>query len=298
MSIPKVLCLGEIVWDLLPDGRFLGGAPLNVAVHLHRLGVPVNVASAVGDDALGKEVLAQLGSIGLPLEGIEVNNYPTGVVQVDVDAHGFPDYEIRYPAAWDAMECSLAQRAEWSKADYIVIGSLLFRSEVSRERVLHGLKVNRSTSSRLILDVNLRKDGYTPDRVCMLMEMADIVKLNEEELALVWQWAFGVEELCSDVEQCLASIAAHFGLECMLLTLGAEGCCLWSKREGLIRQEAYPVEVVDTVGAGDAFLAGVINGWVKEMESQELLRFGARLGAFVAGKRSATPELDSFDLNL
>lgn len=316
------MCIGEIVWDLLPNGRFLGGAPLNVAVNLHRLGVPVHMISAVGNDKLGDEVLHVLADMNMPISGIQRNELPTGVVEVSLDDHGLPDYEIKHPSAWDAIDLSSrVEGAPWQEEGsfnpkeppkYLVVGSLVFRSELSRLSLLNVIE-HRDSSTSLVLDVNLRKDGYTPSLVLNLMYMADVLKVNEEELELVLEWMveedLGVDSGVdsggfakispfepshdpSKLQSLLEHIGSRFGLKAIILTLGASGAVLWRSEMELLSVKATPVEVVDTVGAGDAFLAGVIYGWTMGWNDGKALAFGSKMGAYVAGHRSATPELE------
>jgi len=312
------MCIGEIVWDLLPDGRFLGGAPLNVALNLHRLGVPVHMISAVGNDKLGDEVLHVLADLKMPISGIQRNELPTGVVEVSLDERGLPDYEIKHPSAWDAIEMSSrVEGAPWQEEGsfnpkeppkYLVVGSLVFRSELSRLSLLKVIE-HRDSSTSLVLDVNLRKEGYTPTRVMDLMRLADVVKLNEEELELVLEWMGdgdgdryaalnkGLKDNLNmndsdTLNVALDTIGSQFDVEAILLTLGAEGSVLWRRDMGLLTMKATPVEVVDTVGAGDAFLSGVIYGWTMGWNDDKALAFGSKMGAYVAGHRSATPELE------
>jgi len=312
------MCIGEIVWDLLPDGRFLGGAPLNVALNLHRLGVPVHMISAVGNDKLGDEVLHVLADLKMPISGIQRNELPTGVVEVSLDERGLPDYEIKHPSAWDAIEMSSrVEGAPWQEEGsfnpkeppkYLVVGSLVFRSELSRLSLLKVIE-HRDSSTSLVLDVNLRKEGYTPTRVMDLMRLADVVKLNEEELELVLEWMGdgdgdryaalnkGLKDNLNmndsdTLNVAFDTIGSQFDVEAILLTLGAEGSVLWRRDMGLLTMKATPVEVVDTVGAGDAFLSGVIYGWTMGWNDDKALAFGSKMGAYVAGHRSATPELE------
>ena len=312
------MCIGEIVWDLLPDGHYLGGAPLNVAVNLHRLGVPVHMISAVGNDELGDEVLRLLGDMKMPISGIQRNELPTGVVEVSLDNEGFPDYEIKHPAAWDAIDLSSrVEESPWPEGDsfnpkkppkYMVVGSLGFRSELSRLSLLNVIE-HRDSSTSLVLDVNLRKDGYTPTRVMDLMRLADVVKVNEEELELIFKWmGDGDGDRDADLNKGLKdnlnmndsdtlnvafdAIGSQFDVEAILLTLGAEGSVLWRSGRELLAVQATRVEVVDTVGAGDAFLSGVIYGWITGWNDDRALAFGSKMGAYVAAHRSATPELE------
>ena len=318
LKAAQIMCIGEIVWDLLPDGRYLGGAPLNVAVNLHRLGVPVHMISAVGNDELGDEVLHLLGNLKMPISGIQRNELPTGVVEVSLDNEGFPDYEIKHPAAWDAIDLSSrVEGAPWQEEGsfnpkkppkYMVVGSLGFRSELSRLSLLNVIE-HRYSSTSLVLDVNLRKDGYTPTRVMDLMRLADVVKLNEEELELILEWMGdgGVDRDAAlnkglkdnlnmndsnTLNVALGAIGNQYDVEAILLTLGAEGSVLWRSGRELLAVQANSVEVVDTVGAGDAFLAGVLYGWVNGWNDDKALAFGSKMGAYVAGHRSATPELE------
>lgn len=318
LKAAQIMCIGEIVWDLLPDGRYLGGAPLNVAVNLHRLGVPVHMISAVGNDELGDEVLHLLGNLKMPISGIQRNELPTGVVEVSLDNEGFPDYEIKHPAAWDAIDLSSrVEGAPWQEEGsfnpkkppkYMVVGSLGFRSELSRLSLLNVIEYRYSSTS-LVLDVNLRKDGYTPTRVMDLMRLADVVKLNEEELELILEWMGdgGVDRDAAlnkglkdnlnmndsnTLNVALGAIGNQYDVEAILLTLGAEGSVLWRSGRELLAVQANSVEVVDTVGAGDAFLAGVLYGWVNGWNDDKALAFGSKMGAYVAGHRSATHELE------
>jgi len=318
LKAAQIMCIGEIVWDLLPDGRFLGGAPLNVALNLHRLGVPVHMISAVGNDKLGDEVLHVLADLKMPISGIQRNELPTGVVEVSLDERGLPDYEIKHPSAWDAIEMSSrVEGAPWQEEGsfnpkeppkYLVVGSLVFRSELSRLSLLKVIE-HRDSSTSLVLDVNLRKEGYTPTRVMDLMRLADVVKLNEEELELVLEWMGdgdgdryaalnkGLKDNLNmndsdTLNVAFDTIGSQFDVEAILLTLGAEGSVLWRRDMGLLTMKATPVEVVDTVGAGDAFLSGVIYGWTMGWNDDKALAFGSKMGAYVAGHRSATPELE------
>jgi len=318
LKAAQIMCIGEIVWDLLPDGRFLGGAPLNVALNLHRLGVPVHMISAVGNDKLGDEVLHVLADLKMPISGIQRNELPTGVVEVSLDERGLPDYEIKHPSAWDAIEISSrVEGAPWQEEGsfnpkeppkYLVVGSLVFRSELSRLSLLKVIE-HRDSSTSLVLDVNLRKEGYTPTRVMDLMRLADVVKLNEEELELVLEWMGdgdgdryaalnkGLKDNLNmndsdTLNVAFDTIGSQFDVEAILLTLGAEGSVLWRRDMGLLTMKATPVEVVDTVGAGDAFLSGVIYGWTMGWNDDKALAFGSKMGAYVAGHRSATPELE------
>ena len=318
LKAAQIMCIGEIVWDLLPDGRFLGGAPLNVAVNLHRLGVPVHMISAVGNDELGDEVLRLLGDMKMPISGIQRNELPTGVVEVSLDNEGFPDYEIKNPAAWDAIDLSSrVEESPWPQGDsfnpkkppkYMVVGSLGFRSELSHLSLLKVIE-HRDSSTSLVLDLNLRKDGYTPTRVMDIMRLADVVKVNEEELELIFKWmGDGDGDRDADLNKGLKdnlnmndsdtlnvafdAIGSQFDVEAILLTLGAEGSVLWRSGRELLAVQATRVEVVDTVGAGDAFLSGVIYGWITGWNDDRALAFGSKMGAYVAAHRSATPELE------
>jgi fructokinase len=281
MSAPEVLCVGEVLWDSLPAGIFLGGAPFNVAGHLHALGVPVGMISRVGDDRLGTEALQRLARYGIATDLVQVDDaLPTGFVSVTLDAEGVPDYDIVKPAAWDGIELreGVLERAE--RAGAIVFGSLAQRSWVTRETIRRLCRVDVPK----VFDVNLRPPYDDAGIVRHSLASADIVKLNEHELARMAAW-FG---LPAGLREATEALADRFGCGTVCVTRGGEGSALlhqgrWTEHAG------YRVEVRDTVGSGDAFLAAFLAGLLAGQDDETILRHANLLGAYVATQYGAIP---------
>jgi fructokinase len=281
MSAPEVLCVGELLWDSLPSGLFLGGAPFNVAGHLHALGVAVRVVSRVGGDRLGREALLRLERRGIATELVQTDaRLPTGFVSVEVDGAGIPAYEIVAPAAWDAIELREGAVARAERAAAIVFGSLAQRNPVSRRTI------ERLCEARVpkVFDVNLRPPHDDPEVVRRSLVRSDVVKLNDHELRQMAGWL----GLPAGLRDGAAALADRFGCETVCITRGAAGAALlrqgrWSEHPG------YRVEVRDTVGSGDAFLAAFLAGLLAGHDDAALLRRANLLGAYVAGQFGAIP---------
>lgn len=277
----EILCIGEILWDALPAGLFLGGAPFNVASHLQALTEDVAFVSRVGDDLLGEEALRRVGARGLDLEPIQIDEtLPTGFVRVGLDEPDEPDYEIIEPAAWDAIALTDRLHRRVDRAGALVYGSLAQRAEVSRTTIRSLCKADILT----VLDVNLRPPFFNKRRMEHSLRDADVVKLNDEELDQLRTW-FG---LPNESESAMAEIARAFECVAVCVTWGADGARLWT--EGTCwHHPGYAVEVEDTVGAGDAFLAAFLSGLLAGREGKRLLDMANRLGAYVASHSGAVP---------
>jgi fructokinase len=279
-----VLCIGELLWDSLPAGLFLGGAPLNVAGHLHALGVSVAVVSRVGRDRLGAEAVGRLSRLGLDPDLVQVDDtLPTGFVSVSVAGGGIPSYEIEQPAAWDAIELAEGVMERAAQARAIVFGSLAQRSRGSRRTIQ---RLWRSDALQ-VFDVNLRPPFEDRDVVRESLAAADIVKLNEEELGRLAGW-FG---LSGDPRRAAEALGERFGCATVCVTRGAQGAALlreghWTEHTG------FAVEVRDTVGSGDAFLAALLSGLLSGGEDEALLHAANLLGAYVASRDGAIPPHD------
>ena len=286
----KVLCIGEVLWDALPAGLFLGGAPFNVACHLHELGLSAVFASRVGNDALGREILRRLRHRGISTDHIQTDdNLPTGFVVVGLDDTGVPDFTIVEPSAWDAIELTDELREEASEADAVVFGSLAQRNSVTRETIRTVLS---GTSAIKVFDVNLRPPFDTKDIVKASLETADIVKLNDDELQILDTWF----DLCGkqdhDPETAADRLAEVFQCTAVCVTRGADGAALW--RDGSwYEHPGFSISVADTVGSGDAFLASFLQGYLSERSPEETLARANATGAYVATRNGATPEHDS-----
>jgi len=279
----NVLCFGEVLWDCLPKGLFLGGAPFNVAYHLQQLGLEATMCSAVGADFLGEEIRRRMRSLGL--DDVRVRTHPTlptGVVQVELNDAGNARYEIVQPVAWDDIgvpdKISLSEIAPGA----LVYGSLALRSASNRHLLAHLL---RETTVPVLMDVNLRPPFDPLDRVREWAAKATVVKLNEEELERLT--GLSQTALADQME----ALSRDLGGPMICVTRGAEGAALWA--EGSFYEAAAPkVEVRDTVGAGDAFMARLTSGWVNGEagdDPQKTLAEACELGAMVAGSEGAQP---------
>jgi fructokinase len=278
--------LGEILWDMLPDGKKLGGAPANFAYHAQALGGKGVVVSCVGDDDLGKEILDKLDVLGLEKTFIAIDKeHPTGTVTVEVDEDGKPDYIIHENVAWDYIPgdsglCELAGRI-----DAVCFGSLCQRSEVSRQTVRDFLSAAREDCIR-VFDINLRQSYYSKDVVESMLEVANVLKLNDEELPVVAK----LLDLAGEETEILSALTQQFGLRMIALTRGPDGSRLFTP-EGVSEQKAAETEIADTVGAGDAFTAAIALGLLKGMELDEINELANQLAAFVCSQSGATPKL-------
>jgi fructokinase len=277
----EVLCVGEVLWDSLPAGLFLGGAPFNVAGHLHALGVPVAMVSRVGEDRLGVEALQRLARNGIATELVQVDTVlPTGFVSVAVDAEGVPSYDIVKPAAWDFIELRPGVLERAAAAAAIVFGSLAQRNRVSRATIERLCEVDVPK----VFDVNLRPPYEEPAIVRHSLAHADVVKLNEHELAQMAAW-FG---LPAGPREGTTALAERFGCRTICVTRGGAGAAMlrdgrWSEHPG------FRVDVRDTVGSGDAFLAALLAGLLAGHDDAAVLQHANLLGAYVATQSGAIP---------
>ena len=279
-------CVGEVLWDAMPDGLHLGGAPLNVAINLHRLGAPVRLVSRVGDDDLGKRLLENLEAIGVMTKHVgKSDELPTGRVDV-AGTDAAPEYLIRKPAAWDAIELDHSVIDELA-GGVVVFGTLAQRDQRSR-RAIQTLAAAAATA---VLDVNLRAPFDSADIVQQSLTLVDVLKLNENELERVSKWL----DLPSQPRHFCEELARRFNLNAICLTRGARGAAVWDGASWT-EHRSGSVDVVDTVGSGDAFLAGFLfSAWCGE-SIERSLAFANGLGGFVATKRGATPTYSREDL--
>ena len=284
----EIICVGEVLWDSLPAGLFPGGAPFNVAIHLHQVGEEVVTVSRVGDDVLGEEIIRRLHKRGLSAEFVQVDpGRPTGVVQVTTDERGEPTYDIREPAAWDAIEMSPGLKTRAGEAEAIVFGSLAQRNRTSRETI-HALLEGGAPG---VFDVNLRPPYDDRDVVCASLDRTEIVKMNEDELGRLGAW-FGFE---GEREEVMRALSEGFECPTVCVTRGERGAVLLHGAR-MVRHGGYRVETADAVGAGDAFLAGLL-ARLGRGSPQEALDYACLLGAYVASQSGATPALDESELD-
>jgi len=272
-----------MLWDVLPSGKQPGGAPLNVAVHLHNFGQPVELISRVGHDELGAELLGFAEAKGLSTGYIHRGEtHSTGVVQANVrDSHEVT-YQIVQPVAWDYIQYEAALGPLVEAAEAFVFGSLAARSGATRETLYRLLQ----RAPFKVFDVNLRAPHYSRGVVTYLLRQANLVKLNHHELAEIMGW-FGASP---DEETALHWLADRFGLQAVCVTKGADGAVLWAGGQ-LHRSPGIVVQVQDTIGSGDAFLAALLNGWLARQPPPEALAFACAAGSLVATHQGATPAI-------
>lgn len=277
---PLIVGLGEILWDVFPDARHFGGAPANVAVHAHELGATGAVASAVGRDPLGNEARQILASRELDTSAVAESDFPTGTVTVQLDEHGKASYLFAPDTAWDHLEWNGQLATLAARADAVVFGTLGQRSETSRETIRRFLSHTRPECLR-VFDVNLRQDFFTPEIIAASLELANVLKLNDEELPVAFP---------DTDEAALSALREQHDLRLVALTRGAKGSLLVGDSEcsDLPGQAA---DVKDTVGAGDAFTAATILGFLRNQALDEINRHASLIAAYVCSQPGATPRL-------
>lgn len=285
----KIVGIGEILWDVFPDGKKLGGAPANFAYFVKKLGLEGLIASRVGNDLPGKEILDSLVRLGLTGDYIQIDSrYPTGTVDVRVDDSGRPEYTINENTAWDFLELN----DRWSKlageADVICFGTLAQRSLKSRRTITSFLEMSRSNTIK-ILDINLRQNFYSLKTIVQSLELATILKFSEEELEILRN-LMGYSGEKSSIGFC-RKLISRYGIKLICLTRG-EGGSLLVDESSHYDHPGYRVSVIDTVGAGDAFTAAMIIKYLGSRPLEEISDSANRLGAWVCSNAGPTPVLD------
>jgi fructokinase len=282
MTQQLIVSMGEIVWDQFPEGRVLGGAPLNVAYHLQARGLPVLLASRVGADELGQQTLARLAAIGLDPAAIEIDGQlPTGRVVVTMAANHEPHFEIEKPAAWDHIQATEMARLVNGRPFHLVCGTLAQREQESRDTIRRLWQ----QATTIFYDVNLRPPFTPMEHVRASLQAAQVVKVNSDELAVVNDVLVGAR---GPEEEVAAALLAAFDLRLLAVTRGSAGALLVGP-EGWHAHPGFPVTVADTVGSGDAFFAGIIAGFLAGADPADSLAAANRLGAYVASRPGATP---------
>ncbi len=284
-----VVGMGEALWDVLPEGKKIGGAPANFAYHVSQFGLTSCVVSAVGPDALGKEIQENLTSKGLNHLIAEVP-YPTGTVQVEIDQAGVPQYEIKENVAWDNIPYTAQLEALAKRAQAVCFGSLAQRNVVSRETINRFLdSMPHTEDSLVVFDVNLRQGFYNKEILCNSMKRCNILKINDEELVTVSRM-FGYPGI--DLQDKCWILMGKYNLKMLILTCGINGSYVFTP--GNVSFQPTPkVDVADTVGAGDSFTAAFIASILKGKSVAEAHSIAVRTSAFVCTKDGAMPVLPS-----
>lgn len=282
-----VVGMGEALWDVLPEGKKIGGAPANFAYHVSQFGLPSCVVSAIGDDALGKEIIENFTSKGLDQLIAEVS-YPTGTVQVEIDQTGIPLYDIKENVAWDNIPYTEHLDALAKRTKAVCFGSLAQRNVVSRETINHFLDtMPKDDDSLIVFDVNLRQGFYNKEILCKSMQNCNILKINDEELITVSRM-FGYPGI--DLQDKCWILLGKYNLKMLILTCGINGSYVFTP--GNVSFQPTPkVEVTDTVGAGDSFTAAFIASILKGKSVTEAHTIAVKTSAYVCTQKGAMPIL-------
>ena len=282
-----VVGMGEALWDVLPEGKKIGGAPANFAYHVSQFGLPSCVVSAIGDDALGKEIIENFTSKGLD-QLIAKVPYPTGTVQVEIDQTGIPLYDIKENVAWDNIPYTEHLDALAKRTKAVCFGSLAQRNVVSRETINHFLDtMPKDDDSLIVFDVNLRQGFYNKEILCKSMQNCNILKINDEELITVSRM-FGYPGI--DLQDKCWILLGKYNLKMLILTCGINGSYVFTP--GNVSLQPTPkVEVADTVGAGDSFTAAFIASILKGKSVTEAHSIAVKTSAFVCTQKGAMPIL-------
>ena len=282
--MPKITAFGEILWDNLPTGKVLGGAPVNLLTHLAALGADCSVISRCGNDADGAALREAIRRKHVAIDFIQTDpQLATSQVLVQLNDEGCAHYDIVYPCAWDKIQAGEAAKTRVAQSDVFIFGSLSVRDAVSRQTLAELL----SHASFKIFDVNLRPPHYQLAHLSDMMRQADSIKLNDDELHEI---ATALGSPYRSIEQNIRFIAEHTHTRQICVTLGKHGALYYRDGE-LFAHHGYRVTVADTVGAGDSFLAGFIHQYLQRKPPQEILAFACALGSLVASRHGATPEV-------
>lgn len=280
-----IVGMGEALWDVLPEGKKIGGAPANFAYHVSQFGFNSRVVSAVGDDKLGNEILENFSEKNLNFL-IEKVPYPTGTVQVELDNEGVPCYDIKEGVAWDNIPFTPALEELAKQTRAVCFGSLAQRSVVSRETINKFLDAMPDDNGQLrIFDINLRQNFYTKEILCNSMERCNILKINDEELVTVSRM-FGYPGI--DLQDKCWILLAKYNLKMLILTCGVNGSYVFTPGE-ISFVETPKVEVADTVGAGDSFTATFVAAILKGKKVSEAHKLAVEASAYVCTQNGAMP---------
>ena len=288
MKDKYVVGLGEALWDVLPDGRKLGGAPANFAYHAGQFGLNAIAVSALGEDKLADETIAQLEEKGLHYCMPRVP-YPTGTVQVELDDEGVPTYDIKENVAWDNIPFTPELQAIAENTRAVCWGSLAQRNVVSRQTIYKFLDATPKDCMK-IFDINLRQTFYTKEVICESMKRCNVMKINDEELIVIGRM-FGYPGL--DIENKCWLILGKYDLDMLVLTCGVNGSYVFTP--GRVSFQKTPVvEVADTVGAGDSFTGSFCASILEGKSVAEAHKLAVEVSAFVCIQPGAMPDVKAY----
>jgi len=284
-EVINIVCFGEVLFDVFSTHRKIGGAPLNVAIRLASLEINAHIISRIGNDEIGKELTLFIDQNKVSVMSIQVDEIlKTGEVIVQLNDKGLANYTINYPEAWDKIVCTAEDEIIVKKADAFIFGSLACRDPVSQIALFELLNYAKYT----VFDVNLRTPFYTKELLIRLMKQSDFIKFNDDELYEISDY---LKSPFHSLEQNILFIQEQTNANHICVTKGSHGAVLYYKNQ-FYYNSGYKIKVVDTVGAGDSFLAGLLSKLLTEDDPQKAIDFACALGALVAQKEGANPQID------
>ena len=285
----KIACFGEMLWDVFPTHKKIGGAPLNVANRLQALGNEVTMISAIGEGGNGAKLLDYIKEVGINPNCIQVHNdYKTGKVKVMLNEKGSASYDIKYPRAWDKIRLTEINKKAVKNSEAFVFGSLAARDESSRNTLFKLLELAKYK----IFDLNLRPPYYTKELLIKLMNEADFIKFNDDELYEVSGY---LDSKYRSMEQNIRFISKKTNTKHICVTKGHHGAVLLYE-DKFYYNSGYLIKVIDTVGAGDSFLGALISQLLHKVNPQEAINFACAVGALVAASEGANPKISNIDI--
>ncbi|MCH5600521.1 carbohydrate kinase family protein [Niabella ginsengisoli] len=279
----NTICFGEILWDVLPNEKVPGGAPMNVCYHLNRLGQSAAIISKIGNDENGSDLMKFLDSSQVNTKLVQVDEeHQTGIV-IATQKGNEMEYDIVQPVAWDFIDSPKALLDEVSRADYFVCGSLAARHGHSRKSLYALLEAAKTK----VVDINLRPPHYERSTLEYLLQQADILKLNNHELAMI-SASYSTE---NDFAKQVQLLSEKFAISTIIVTKGEAGAALLFQNK-FYYHDGFKVKVADTIGSGDAFLAGFLSKHIHNESPETALEFACKIGAFVASQKGACPKYE------
>ena len=286
----KVVSFGEVLWDKLPSEKVPGGAPLNFGYRLNSFEKSISIISKVGDDALGKKLTEFLNKNGLDTEHLQISKiYKTGEVNVSIDKNGIADYDILNPVAWDDISLNSKNIDLTKNSSIFVFGSLICRNVTSRETLKKLLKI----APFKLFDVNLRFPYYDLNLIKELMMCSDFIKFNHEEITEI---SLIYNKKKTSLENMIKTISEKTKTYDICVTMGEKGACYYTNNTFYF-QDGFKINVSDTVGAGDSFLATLVEGILNKTKPQEILKKACAVAALVASRRGATTKVSLTEIN-
>ncbi len=286
----KITCFGEVLWDVFPTHRKIGGAPLNVALRLQSLGNDVAMISRIGDDKKGKELLDFISENGCDTKYVQVDSqYKTGKVKVMLNDKGSASYDIKFPRAWDKIELTKSNEQAVLSSDAFVYGSLVARDDISRQTLYELLKL----AKHKIFDINLREPYYTKEVLISLMEAANFIKFNDDELFQICKF---LGSKFNSLEQNIRYISEKTNTKSICVTKGRHGAVLLFE-DSFFYNSGYQIKVVDTVGAGDSFLASLTSQLLNDKKPQDAIDYACAVGALVTQSEGANPKISQKEID-